>query len=94
LKHSLDVYYVRVEGALSDLLPRPQFVRANRNAILRSSPKERYATNAQRLANRETTINELRALDDLPGFGPEFDVPGIPPIATPTPLIIPGGETP
>jgi HK97 family phage portal protein len=94
LKHSLDVYYVRVEGALSDLLPRPQFVRANRNAILRSSPKERYATNAQRLANRETTVNELRALDDLPGFGPEFDVPGIPPIAAPPALIIPGGETP
>lgn len=83
LKHSLDVYYVRLEHAMSDLLPRPQFVRANRNAILRSSPKERYETNSTRLANREATINELRALDDLPGFGPEFDVPGIPPFAPP-----------
>lgn len=87
LKHSLDVYYVRVEGALTDLLPRPQTVRANRNAILRSSPKARYETNAIRLANRETTINELRALDDLPGFGPEFDVPGIPPITSPAPAV-------
>lgn len=79
LKHSLDGYYVRVENALTDLLPKPQVVKVNRNAILRSNPKTRYETNAVALANRQVTINELRALDDLPGFGPAFDVPGIPP---------------
>lgn len=98
LKHSLDVYYVRVEGALSDLLPRPQFVKANRNAILRASPKARFDANAVALANRQVTVNELRALEDLPGFGPEFDVPGIPPIAAPAlpaQLTLPGvGGTP
>lgn len=78
LKHSLDVYYVRVEGALSDLLPKPQIVRANRNAILRSDPKSRFETYTVALANRQITINEIRALEDLPGFGPEFDIPGIP----------------
>lgn len=90
LKHSLDVYYVRVEGALSDLLPRPQFVKANRNAILRASPKARYEANQIALANRQVTVNELRALEDLPGFGPDFDVPGIPPFAAPAQLTLPG----
>ena len=88
LKHSLDGYYVRVEYATTAILPRPQTVRLNRNAILRSSPKERYEANRVRLANREVTVNELRALDDLPGFGPEFDVPGVPPIAASTPPIV------
>lgn len=98
LKHSLDVYYVRVEGALSDLLPRPQIVRANRNAILRSSPKARFEANAIALANRQVTVNELRALEDLQGFGPEFDIPGVPPFVAPAPpvqLTLPGvGGTP
>jgi hypothetical protein len=35
------------------------------------------------LANRQMTINEVRALEDLPGFGPDFNVPGIPPMQTP-----------
>lgn len=91
LKHSLDVYYVRVENALTDLLPRPQTVKANRNAILRADPKTRYQANAVALANRQVTVNELRALEDLPGFGKEFDVPGIPPfaVAAPPPAAVP-----
>lgn len=78
LKHSLDVYYVRVENALTSILPRPQFVKANRNAILRGDPTARQAYYAAALANRMMTVNEARALEDLPGFGPEYDVPGIP----------------
>lgn len=86
LKYSLDGYYVRIEYALSDALPRPQLVRLNRNAILRASPKERYETYAIQLANRQITVNEVRALEDLPPFGPEFDVPGIPPFAQAQPV--------
>lgn len=89
LKHSLDGYYVRVENAMSDLLPGPQIVKANRNAILRSDPKTRYEANAIALANRQMTINEARALEDQPGFGPEFDVPGIPPFPGATPPLSP-----
>lgn len=86
LKHSLDVYYVRVENALTALLPRPQTVKANRNAVLRADPKSRFEAYAIELANRQRTINEIRALEDLPSFGPEFDVPGIPPFAAPPAL--------
>lgn len=83
LKHSLDVYYVRVENALTGILPRPQFVKANRNAILRGDPKARQEYYALALANRMMSVNEGRALEDLPGFGPAFDIPGIPPFAAP-----------
>ena len=92
LKHSLDVYYVRVEGALSDLLPRPQFVKANRNSILRASPKARFEANQIALANRQVTVNELRALEDLPGFGPDFDVPGVPPFPAAATTAIPAAQ--
>lgn len=85
LKHSLDAYYVRVENALTELLPKPQTVKANRNAVLRSTPKARYEANAIALANYQVTVNELRALEDLPGFGPEFDKPGLP-IPPPPPI--------
>lgn len=94
LKHTLDVYYVRVENALSDLLPRPQFVKANRNAILRSDQKSRFDAYTVALKNRQMTVNEIRALEDLPSFGSEFDVPGIPPlaaVAAPTQLTLPIG---
>lgn len=84
LKHSLDGYYVRVEYAMTALLPRPQTVKLNRNAILRADPKSRFEANAVALANRQVTVNELRELEDKPGFGKEFDVPGVPPF-TPTP---------
>jgi HK97 family phage portal protein len=42
LKNSVDGYLERIEEALSDLLPRPQYVRADRDAILRSDIKTRF----------------------------------------------------
>jgi HK97 family phage portal protein len=88
LKHSLDGYYVRVEYALTEIVPRPLAVKLNRNAILRADPKSRFEAYAVNLANRTTTVNEVRALEDQPSFGPEFDVPGIPPFAAPAPSVI------
>jgi phage portal protein BeeE len=42
LKNSLDGYLVRVEEALTDILPRPQYVKANRNAVLRADVIARH----------------------------------------------------
>jgi HK97 family phage portal protein len=89
LKHSLDGYFVRVETAMTAILPRPQHVKLNRNAILRADPKSRYEQYSVALANRQTSVNEVRALEDQPPFGPEFDVPGIPPYLMPTPPTAP-----
>ena len=82
LKHSLDGYLVRIERALSPLLPRPQLVRFNRNALLRSDAEGRNNVYDKRLRNRTMSVNEVRALEDEKPVGPEFDEPGIPGGAT------------
>ena len=79
LKHSLEGHLVRFERALTRLVPRPQFVRFNRNAFLRSDPVTRSEVVDRRLRNETLTVNEARALEDEQPFaGPEFDEPGIP----------------
>jgi HK97 family phage portal protein len=91
LKHSLDGYLVRFEGALTRILPRPQFVRANRNAILRMDATRRHEVYATRLEHQTMTVDEVRALEDEPPFGGVFAEPGVPvptsadPAAAPTP---------
>ena len=92
LKHSLDGYLVRIEKALTALLPRPQLVRFNRSALLRTDAPTRHGVYGQRLAQKTMTVNEVRAFEDEAPFdGAEFDKPGIPggADATPTPA---GGE--
>lgn len=78
LKHSLEGHFVRLERALSALLPRPQEVKFNRNAFLRSDPETRSEVVDRRLRNRTLTVNEARALEDERPYGAEFDEPGIP----------------
>lgn len=85
LKHSLDGYLVRFEGALTRILPRPQFVRANRNAILRMDAIRRHEVYATRLEHKTISVNEVRALEDEPPFDGEYDTPGVPGEPPPTP---------
>ena len=79
LKHSLEPHLVRIERALTALLPPPQFVRFNRSAFLRSDPVTRSEVVDRRLRNSTLTVNEARALEDeLPFDDEAFDEPGIP----------------
>ena len=79
LKHSLESRLVRIEKALTRLLPRPQFARFNRNAFLRVDPITRSEIQDRRLRNKTTSVNEVRAQEDEEPFdGAEFDEPGIP----------------
>jgi hypothetical protein len=78
LKHSLEGHLVRIEKALTRLLPRPQFARFNRNAFLRSDPVTRSEVVDRRLRNSTMTVNEARALEDELPFDDEYDEPGIP----------------
>jgi HK97 family phage portal protein len=79
LKHSLDGYFVRIESALSACHPRPQIVKANRNAILRADVGARMAVYNDRLTHKTMSVNEVRLLEDEAPFDdPEFDKPGIP----------------
>ena len=78
LKHSLEGHLIRIEKALTRLLPRPQFARFNRNAFLRSDPVTRSEVVDRRLRNSTMTVNEARALEDELPFDDEYDEPGIP----------------
>lgn len=57
---------VKFERHLSALLPRPQFLRFKYDAYLRASTKERYETHAIAISSGMATVNERRALEDLP----------------------------
>jgi HK97 family phage portal protein len=101
LKNSLDSYFVRFEDALTELIPRPQYVKFNRDAVLRADPMRRHEIYDKRLRNRSMTINEVRGLEDEPPFPEaEFDVAGIPggaestkPTPVPPPAAVPGEPT-
>lgn len=92
LKYSLETYLTRFEGALGMLLPRPQVVRFNRNAWLRSDAKTRYQIYDIALKQFTKSVNEVRALEDEQPFpidgDKDYDKPGIPglvPSAQPAP---------
>jgi HK97 family phage portal protein len=80
LKNTLDGYLVRLEAAFTDLLPRPQYVRANRDAVLRSDQKTRYANYQIGIRNGWRNRNEIRALEDeppIPDTGDEYVWPPV-----------------
>ena len=64
LKHSLEGHLVRIEKALTRLLPRPQFARFNRVAFMRSDTQGRFAAYELALRNGWLSVNEVRALED------------------------------
>jgi HK97 family phage portal protein len=67
LKHSLDRYLVRIERAMSAMLPGPQAVKFNRDALLRADTVTRYGAHQVALANAPwLTVDEVRALEDMP----------------------------
>lgn len=84
LKHSLEVPLTRVETALSRLLLRPQVVKFNRPALLKSDTAARYAAHLQALEGKWRTVNEVRQLEDEQPFDdPACDMPGIPDASAP-----------
>lgn len=83
LKHSLSGPLTRIERALTALLPKPQVVKFNRDAVLKSDPMTRAQVQNLRLKSKTITVNEIRALEDeLPFPDDDFDMPGIPPDTT------------
>lgn len=62
----------RRERALSDLLPKPRYVKLNTDAaVLRMDPRSRADLNQVLLASKQRTPSEVREKDDLPPFTPE-----------------------
>jgi len=62
---------VRRENALSQLLPRPRFVKLNSDALLRMDPLTRAQMIQTQIQSRVLAPNEARALDNRKPFTPE-----------------------
>ena len=54
------------ERALSRLLPRPQFVKFNTDAMLRMDPAGRADLQSKAIEMRRMTVTEARALENQP----------------------------
>lgn len=66
IKFSLSGHLARFEQALSAHLPRGTWAKANLDALLRGTTQERYDAHASALANHWMTVDEVRALEELP----------------------------
>jgi HK97 family phage portal protein len=72
-------WVTKLQQALTDCLPRPQVVKLNTASALMMTTKERHEIHGMRLAQRTTTVNEVRTIEDESPFkGDEFNAPGIP----------------
>lgn len=65
LIYALDQWIVRIERWLTSLLPQAQYVKLNRESLLRSTTLDRYAAYQSQLQNGWAVINEVRAKEDM-----------------------------
>lgn len=63
---NLRPYIVRIEQAISRLLPERQFIRLNIDSTIRADIQTRTAVIGWQLADGRLTLNEARALEDRP----------------------------
>lgn len=69
LKFTLNGHLVRFEQALSQHFPSSTRVKANTDGLLRSDTISRYQAHEIALRNGWLTVDEIRALEDLPPIG-------------------------
>jgi HK97 family phage portal protein len=66
LTYALDKWLVKIEGILSDMLPRPRFVKLNRAALLRTDLLTRYKAHTLAIAGHFMVPSEARVIEDMP----------------------------
>jgi HK97 family phage portal protein len=93
LTFSMNKWLTRLERLLSEFLPKPQYVKINRDAMLQSTTLDRYRAHELALKNRWKVVNEVRATEDLPPV--EWgDTPNTAAPADPTQQDAPAGDQP
>lgn len=79
LTYAVDPWLVRVERALTGLLPLGEVVKFNRGALVRTDLLTRYKAHAIALRNQFKVIDEIRDLEDMGpvpwGATPSTDAP-------------------
>jgi HK97 family phage portal protein len=73
----LQQYIVRIQQAITDLLPRGQYAEFNLTEFLRPNTKTRYESYAIGLSNNFLTVNEVREMEGMSEITeePTVDVP-------------------
>ncbi len=76
---TLDPWLIRLEQRLTSLLPKPQFARYNRDALLRGRTLDRFNAYVQARNAGWLNVDEIRALEDRPplpdGAGQSYNAP-------------------
>jgi HK97 family phage portal protein len=65
LVYSLGKWFSRVDRLLTEMLPRPQYARLRRSALLESTTIDRFRAHEIALKNAWRTVNEVRSIEDL-----------------------------
>lgn len=65
LKYAVGRWLRRLERVLSQFLPRPQYVKLNRDALLETNTLQRFQAHASALANQWKVVNEVRSVEEL-----------------------------
>jgi HK97 family phage portal protein len=78
LVYSMNKWLRRLERLLSGMLPAPQYVRIDRDAVLQSTTLERYKAHELALKNQWKVVNEVREDEDMAPV-PWGDKPSQPP---------------
>lgn len=66
LKYGLNKWLRRLERLLSQFLPRPQYVKINRDALLETNTLQRYQAHSLALRDKWKVPNEVRDKEELP----------------------------
>jgi HK97 family phage portal protein len=66
IRFALAEYLSEIEQAITEMLPSTQVAKFNYDSLLRTDTKSRYEAHAIALENGFMTINEVRALENLP----------------------------
>lgn len=87
LTYTLDPWLTRIERIFTSLLPRPQYAKVNRGALLRTDLLTRYRAHEIAIRNRFQTPNEARELEDNPPLTDEqiAEFAALPAVGAPAP---------
>lgn len=72
VRYTLSQYIVEIESALSHVTTRGTMVKINVDSLLRSDTLTRYQAHQIAIASGWMTIDEVRAIEDLPTVGGDF----------------------
>jgi HK97 family phage portal protein len=72
VRYTLSQYIVEIESALTHVTTRGTMVKINVDSLLRSDTLTRYQAHAIAIASGWMTVDEVRAIEDLPTVGGDF----------------------